>query len=66
VPPVTFTVATVSLSMSSGRSPALRAYGLGVVFDPQRARNGSTLTNHVFALWSITSHSTSRDEAAFG
>ena len=33
-------------------------YGLGVVFDPQRARNGITLTSHVFALRSITSEST--------
>jgi hypothetical protein len=32
-------------------------YGLGVVFDPQRARNGIGLTSHVFAL-SIASEST--------
>ena len=48
-----------------GRSRALRrrcpsrvSYGLGVVFDPHRARNGITLTSHVFALRSITSDST--------
>ena len=33
-------------------------YGLGVVFDPHRARNGITFTNHVFALMSIAIEST--------
>jgi len=30
---------------------------LGVVFDPQRERNGITLTSHVFALRIITGES---------
>ena len=37
-------------------------YGLGVVFDPQRARNGITLISHVFALRSIASESTASGE----
>ena len=39
-------------------------YGLGVVFDPHRARNGITFTNHVFALMSIAIESTASRELA--
>ena len=40
-----------------GAAEAESDYGLGVVSDPQRDRNGNTLTSHVFTL-SITSEST--------
>src|SRR4051812_31724823 len=39
-------------------------YGLGVVFDPQRARNGITLTSHVLSFRSIASESTAGPLAA--
>ena len=44
--------------LSAKRGGASRnRYGFGVVFDPHRARNGITLTSHVFALRSIASES---------
>ena len=47
---------------SAPTRPESRPYGLGVVFDPQRARNGITLTSQAFALRSITSESTPSPE----
>jgi hypothetical protein len=47
-----------SRSAGAPRSAPTRRYGLGVVFDPQRARNGITLTSQAFALRSIASEST--------
>jgi hypothetical protein len=41
-----------------GGPDGVEPYGLGVVFDPQRARNGITLISQLFAFISIASEST--------
>ena len=48
-----------------GGDASRNCYGLGVVFDPHRARNGITLTSHVFALRSIASESTASAHGAW-